>query len=127
MEADFDDLKILQEVFDSDPVISALGSPIGLTAVAEAIRDLRRLAGGDDGSAVAAAWNRLCGALGGRLTAAFLSGPEWHSFCPIARPLDDYDSEDHSQVVWLGSQKVIGRAEFDGENFLGVRFSVEPR
>ena len=121
------DLEILQELFDSEPAVSALGAPINLKAAADTIRDLRRLAGGDDGSAVAAAWNRLCGALGGRLTAAFLSGPEWHSFCPIPRPLDDYSSDDRSQVVWLGSQKVIGRAEFDGQNFLGVRFSVEPR
>ena len=122
-----DDLKIMQELFDSEPAVAALGAPIDLKAAAQAIRDLRRLAGGEDAMAVVGAWNRLCGALGGRLTAALLSGPEWQSFCPISRPLDDYDSDDRSQVVWIGSQKVIGRAEFDGDTFLGVRFTAEPR
>ena len=122
-----DDLEIMQELFDSEPAVAALGGPINLKAAAAAIRDLRRLAGGEDGSAIAAAWNRFCGAVGARLTAALLSGPEWQSFCPISRPLDDYDSGDRSQVVWIGSQKVIGRAEFDGDTFLGVRFTAEPR
>ena len=123
-----DDLEILQELFDSEPAMKALGAPIGLRAAASAIRDLRSLASGEDGPAVAAAWDRLCGALGGRLTAALLSGPEWRSFCPIARPLDYYDNEDHSQVVWIGSaQRVIGRATFDGDTFLGVKFVVEAR
>ena len=123
-----DDLEILQELFDSEPAMKALGAPIGLRAAASAIRDLRSLASGEDGPAVAAAWDRLCGALGGRLTAALLSGPEWRSFCPIARPLDYYDNEDHSQVVWIGTaQRVIGRALFDGDTFLGVTFTAEPR
>lgn len=122
-----DDFEILQELFDSEPAVAALGAPINLKAAAAAISDLRRLARGDDGSAVAEAWNRLCGALGGRLTAALLSGPEWQSFCPISQPLDDYDSDDRSQVVWLGSQKVVGRAEFDGDTFLGVRFTAVRR
>lgn len=123
-----DDLEILQELFDSEPAMKALGAPIGLRAAASAIRDLRSLASGEDGPAVAAAWDRLCGALGGRLTAALLSGPEWRSFCPIARPLDYYDNEDYSQVVWIGSaQRVIGRATFDGDTFLGVKFVVEAR
>ncbi len=123
-----DDLEILQELFDSEPAMKALGSPIGLRAAASAIRDLRSLASGEDGPAVAEAWNRLCGALGGRLTAALLSGSEWQSLCPISRPLDDYDNEDHSQVVWIGSaQRVIGRALFDGETLIGVKFAAEPR
>lgn len=123
-----DDLEIMQELFDSEPAVGALGAPINLKAAAWAIRDLRRLAAGDDGLAVAEAWNRFCGAVGGRLTAALLSGPEWQGLCPISQPLDDYDSDDHYQVVWLGKEKkVIGRAEFDGETFLGVRFTAEPR
>jgi hypothetical protein len=123
-----DDLEILQELFDSEPAMKALGAPIGLRAAASAIRDLRSLASGEDGPAVAAAWNRLYGALGPRLTAALLSGPEWHSFCPISRPLDDYDNEDHSQVVWIGSaQRVVGRAVMDGEQFIGLKFTAEPR
>jgi hypothetical protein len=123
------ELDVLQEIFDSEPAVTALGAPVGLRAAAKAILDLRQLAGGADGSAVAEAWNRLCGALGGRLTAALLSGPEWQSICPISsRPLDDYDSGERSQVVWLsGGQKVTGYAEFDGDTFLGVRFVTEPR
>ena len=123
-----DDLEILQELFDTEPAVKALGAPIGLRAAASAIRDLRSLARGEDGPAVAEAWNRLCGAVGGRLTAALLSGPELQSFCPTTRPLDDYDSDDHSQVVWLSdTTRVVGRALFDGEGFLGVRFACEPR
>jgi hypothetical protein len=123
-----DELDVLQEIFDSEPAVSALGAPVGLRAAARAILDLRQLAGGEDGSAVAEAWNRLCGALGGRLTAALLSGPEWQSICPISGPLDEHDSGDRSQVVWLsGGEKVTGYAEFDGDTFLGVRFVTEPR
>jgi hypothetical protein len=122
------ELEILQQLFDSEPAVKALGGPIGLRAAASAIRDLRSLARGEDGPAVAEAWNRLCGAVGGRLTAALLSGPEWQSFCPIARPLDDYDSDDRAQVVWVSdTSKVTGRALFDGLDFLGVEFAYEPR
>ena len=120
------DFDIIQELLDSEPVVKALGSPINASASVEAISDLRRHAGGLDGSAVAAAWNRLSGALGGPLTAALLSGAEWKSFCPISRPLDDYDSDDLSQVVWLGDgQKVIGRAVVKDNLVLGVKFSLE--
>ena len=123
-----DEIDVLQELFDSEPAVSALGAPIGLREAARAIGDLRRLAKGTDGAAVAEAWNRLCGALGARLTAALLSGPEWHSLCPISRPLDDYESGDHHQAVWLcETASVVGRAVFDGDTLLGVRFTVEPR
>jgi len=40
------DLELIQEIFDSEPAIAALGAPIGLQATADAMRDLRRLAGG---------------------------------------------------------------------------------
>jgi len=120
------DFDIIQELLDSEPVVKALGSPINARAAVEAISDLRRLAGGSNGQAVAAAWNRLSGALGGPLTAALLSGPEWKSYCPISRPLDDYDSDDTSQVVWLGEDKrVIGRAVVKDSVVLGVKFSAE--
>jgi len=123
-----DELEILQELFDSEPAVKALGAPISLQAAATAIRDLRKLARGEDGPAVAEAWNRLCGALGGRLTASLLSGPEWSRLCPISRPMDDYDSCDRSQVVWLSNAaRVVGNAHFDGDTFLGVRFTFEPR
>lgn len=122
------DLSILQELLDSEPVVLALGFPINAGAAAEAIRTLRRLAPGEDAEGIASAWNALCGAVGARLMAALLSGPEWHSLCPITRPLDDYDAGDHHQVVWLGDKHcVVGRAVFDGDTLLGVRFSVEPR
>ena len=123
-----DDIDILQELFDSEPAVKALGAPIGLRAAVGAIRDLRNLAQGRDGQEVADAWNQLCGALGSRLTASLLSGPEWRRLCPISRPMDDYDSCDRSQVVWLSdTTKVVGNAHFDGDTFLGVRFSCEPR
>ncbi len=122
-----DDVDILQEILDAEPVVTALGAPINVRRAAKAVRALRELAGSDDGVGVSAAWNRLTGALGARVTASLLSGPEWRSFCPISRPLDDYDTDEHSQVVWLGkAQRVIGRAIFDGDTFLGVKFDCEP-
>jgi len=42
--------------------------------------------------------------------------------------MDDYDSSDTSQVVWRSdATRVIGTAHFDGDAFLGVRFTCEPR
>ena len=123
-----DDLSILQELLDSEPAVQALGFTVHAKAAAVAIRTLRKLAPGNDAEGICKAWNELAGALGGRFTAAILSGAEWRSYCPIARPLDDYDSDDRSQVVWIGSaQRVIGRALFDGDTFLGVKFVVEAR
>ena len=123
-----DDLSILQELLDSEPAVQALGFTVNAANAADAIRTLRKLASGNDAEGICNAWNELAGALGGRFTAALLSGAEWRSFCPIARPLDDYDSDDRSQVVWIGTaQRVIGRALFDGDTFLGVKFVVEAR
>lgn len=123
-----DDIDILQELFDSEPVVAALGSPLGLRNAALAIKQLRVVASGDDAAAVAQAWTRLCGALGGRLTAALLSGPEWATLCPPSRPRDDYDADDRSQVVWLSdSQKVVATAVMDGDQFIGVRFDCAHR
>ena len=122
------DIDIVQEILDSEPAVQALGFPINAKAAAEAVRTLRKLAPGNDAEGICQAWNELSGALGGRFTAAILSGPDWRSFCPISRPLDDYDSDDRSQVVWIGSvRRVIGKALFQGDVFLGVKFSAEAR
>jgi len=122
------DIDIVQEILDSEPAVQALGFPINAKAAAEAIRTLRKLAPGNDAEVICQAWNELSGALGGRFTAAILSGSEWRSFCPISRPLDDYDSDDVAQTVWIGSaHQVIGKALFQGEVFLGVKFSAEAR
>ena len=122
------DIDIIQELLDSEPVVTALGSPINATEAVAAIRRLRELAGGTNSPAIAEAWDRLSGALGGPLAAALLSGPEWHSFCPISRPLDDYDSDDTSQVVWLSdAQKVVGRASVTDGVVRGIKFTAEPR
>ena len=123
-----DDLSILQELLDSEPAVQALGFTVNAANAADAIRTLRKLAPGNDAEGICMAWNELAGALGGRFTAAILSGAEWRSFCPISRPLDDYDSDDRSQVLWIGTaQRVIGRALFDGETLIGVKFVVEAR
>jgi len=120
-----DDLNILQELLDSEPVMTALGFPIDAAAAVQAIRRLREVAPGDDAGAVRDGWDALAGAVGPKLTAALLSGPEWRSFCPIGRPLDDYDSSDVSQVVWIGNgQRVIAQAVMDGGALLGVRFDI---
>jgi hypothetical protein len=123
-----DDIDIVQEILDSEPAVQALGFPINAKAAAEAVRTLRKLASGNDAGGICKAWNDLSGALGGRFTAAILSGAEWRSFCPISRPLDDYDADDRSQVVWIGSaHRVIGKALFQGDTFLGVKFEAEGR
>ena len=123
-----DDLSILQELLDSEPAVQALGFTVNAANAADAIRTLRKLAPGNDAEGICKAWNELAGALGGRFTAAILSGAEWRSYCPIARPLDDYDSDDRSQVVWIGSaHRVIGKALFQGDVFLGVKFTTEAR
>jgi hypothetical protein len=123
-----DDLTILQEILDTESAVQALGFPVNVKAAAEAVRTLRKLAPGNDADGICKAWISLSGALGPRLTAALLSGPDWHSFCPLSRPLDDYDSTDHTQVVWIGTaHRVVGRAVFDGKTFLGLKFTAEPR
>lgn len=123
-----EDIDIVQEILDSEPAVQALGFPVNAKAAADAIRTLRRLAPGNEADGICKAWNDLSGALGGRFTAAILSGAEWRSFCPISRPLDDYDSDDRSQVVWIGSaHRVIGKALFQGDVFLGVKFTAEAR
>jgi hypothetical protein len=123
-----DDLTIIQEILDSEPAVQALGFPLNAKAATEAVRTLRRLAPGNDAEGICMAWNSLTGALGPRLTASLLSGAEWRSFCPLSRPLDDYDSTDHAQVVWIGSaHRVVGHAVLDGEQFIGLKFLAEPR
>ena len=122
------DIDIVQEILDSEPAVQALGFPINAKAAAEAVRTLRKLAPGNDAEGICNAWNSLTGALGPRLTASLLSGPEWRSFCPISSTLDDYDSTDTTQAVWVGSaQRVIGKALFDGETLIGVKFTAEAR
>ena len=123
-----DDLTIFQEILDSEPAVKALGFPVNAKAAAEAIRTLRRLAPGNDAEGICRAWNSLSGALGPRLTASLLSGVDWRSYCPISRPLDDYDVSDHAQVVWIGSaHHVVGLAVLEGEQFIGLKFTAEPR
>lgn len=120
-----DDSRILQELLDSEPVVAALGFPLDAKAAVAAIRQLRAVAPSEDAGAVCAAWESLSGAIGPRLTAALLSGAEWRSFCPISRPLDDYDATDDSQVVWIGGgRRVVAKAAMDGSTLLGVRFDV---
>jgi hypothetical protein len=42
--------------------------------------------------------------------------------------LDEYDSDDLSQAVWVGSShKVMARATMGGEHLVGVRFTAEAR
>lgn len=123
-----DDLYTLQKLLDTEVVIDALGFPINLQALFSAANDLKRLAPSQDASGVAAAWDRVTGAIGPKLTAALLSSPEWPLLCPLRGPLDDYDSGDHTQVVWLGdTQKVVATAVMDGDQFIGVRFDCERR
>ena len=116
------DVGLIQLLFDSEPVISALGFPVNAEAFAAPVRGIRAAKTADE---VAAAWNALAGALGPKLTASLLSGEEWRWIAPPTRPLDDYDSDDLCQTIWLGPDAtVIGRAEMDGSHLLGVRFAV---
>lgn len=121
-----DDLELVQLLFDTEPVANALGFPVNATAFTKAVRAIRERAVSGDPEKIAAAWNELAGALGHKLTASLLSGEEWRWICPPVRPLDDYDSDELSQAVWVGGgRKVIGRAVMDGDRFVGLRFAVE--
>lgn len=123
-----EDIDILQELLDSEAVMSALGFPVNAQQAVDAIKDLRRLSGSQDSAGVRKAWETLSGALGPRLMASFLSGPDWAKLCPLRHPLDDYASGDLTQEVWLGnSRKVVATAAMDGEEFVGVTFTDEPR
>lgn len=123
-----DDLGVFQELLDAEVLVEALGFPVNASKAVAAIKELRRLAPSQDAAAVAKAWERLSGAIGPKLTAALLSSADWPRLCPLRGPLDNYDSGDHHQVVWLGEhQKVVATAVMDGGALLGVRFTVEPR
>ena len=116
------DVGLIQLLFDSEPVISALGFPVNAEAFAASVRGISAAKTADE---VAAAWNALAGAVGPKLTAALLSGEEWRWISPPTRPLDDYDSDDLTQAVSVGDDAtVIGRAVMDGAHLLGVRFEV---
>lgn len=122
------DLDILQLLLDSEPVMAALGFPINAQGFATSVRAVREASAIASPDQVAAAWNALAGAIGPNLTASLLSGEEWKWVCRPTKPLDDYDSTDLSQTVWVGdSSQVVGRALFDGNHLLGVRFEVEAR
>lgn len=122
------DLELLQMLLDSEPAITALGFPINAQAFTQAVRAIREASASSSPERVATAWNALAGAIGPKLTAAFLSGEEWTWICRPTKPLDDYDSTDLSQAVWVSeSSQVVGRALLDGQHLLGVRFDVEAR
>lgn len=123
-----DDVDLLQMLLDSEPVAGALGFPINAKAFATAVRAIREAAAQGKPEPLAAAWNALAGAIGPKLTASLLSGEEWQWICRPTKPLDEYDSTDLSQAVWISeSSQVVGRALFDGDHLLGVRFEVESR
>jgi hypothetical protein len=123
-----DDLELLQLLFDTEPAANALGFPVNAAAFVKAVRAIRERAVSGEPEKIAAAWNELAGALGPKLTAALLSGEEWRWICPPTLPLDEYDSDDLSQAVWVGSgHKVIARATMDGEHLIGLRFAAEAR
>ena len=118
-------LDLIQELLDFDPLVQTLGWPVNAEAYCAAVQELRAAT---DAGAVCEAWNRIAGSLGPRLTAAILSGTEWRVIGQAKGPLDDYDSDDLSQAVWVGGgQKVVGRAQMDGDHLVGVRFTVELR
>lgn len=122
------DLDLVQLLFDSEPVTSALGFPVNAAAFAKAVTAVRKAADQGSPERIAAGWNALAGSLGPALMASLLSGEEWRWICRPTRPLDDFDCDDHSQAVWVGDESVvIGRAQFDGTHLLGVRFDVVPR
>jgi hypothetical protein len=120
-----DEVQLVQLLFDSEPVVRALGFPVDAQAFVAAVKTIRSQGKPE---LLADAWNALAGSLGPKLMASMLSGEEWRWISPPTRPLDDYDADDHSQAVWVGDElMVIGRAQFDGPNLTGVRFTVERR
>ena len=118
-------IKPLQDLLDTETVMARLGFPVDAQAFSAAIEDLRSAGTADE---VRDAWNAIAGSIGPTLMAEILSCDDWRMFARPTRPLDDYDSDDHSQAVWIDdTAKVMGRAEMDGDRLVAVRFFVEPR
>jgi hypothetical protein len=117
------DLDMVQGLLDLETVTKALGFPVNASSYASAVRALREAR---DAGSVCDAWNGIAGALGPQLVAAILSSDDWRAIARPTRPLDDYDSDDLSQAVWVGDKaQVVGRAQMDGDHLVAVRFVVE--
>jgi len=115
----------LQDLLDTETVMARLGFPVDAAAYSAAIEGLRSAGTADE---VCSAWNAIAGSIGPTLTAEILSCDDWRLIARLTRPLDDVDSDDQSQAVWVDETvKVIGRAELDGGQLVAVRFFVEPR
>jgi hypothetical protein len=118
----------IQDLLDAEVVVDALGFPSNVKALGEAAGDLKRLASLQDGAGIPAAWDRFAAAIGPKPTAALFSSADWPRFCPLRGTLDDYDTADLTQVVWLGdTQKVVATAVMDGDRLVGVRFDCVRR
>ena len=118
-------LDLVQELLDCESVTKALGFPVNATSYASAVRALRDAR---DAEAVLTAWNGIAGSVGPQLVAAILSSDDWRAIARPTRPMDDYDSDDLSQAVWVDDvAQVVGRAQMDGDHLVAVRFVVESR
>lgn len=118
-------MKHIQDLLDTESVVGQLGFPVNAQAYSDAVDALRAATRAAE---VCDAWNRIAGAIGPQLTAAILSCDDWRMIGQPTRPLDDYDSDDQSQAVWVSdSQKVMGHAQVDGKHLVAVVFSVEAR
>jgi hypothetical protein len=115
----------LQDLLDTETVMARLGFPVDAAAYSAAIEHLRSARTADE---VCKAWNAIAGSIGPTLTAEILSCDDWRLIERPTRPLDDFDSDDNSQAVWVDYKaQVIGRAEMDGDRLVAVRFAVEAR
>jgi hypothetical protein len=116
-------IELLQELLDTEAVAERLGFPINASAYAQAVRDLKKATNANE---ACDAWKGIAGAIGPQLIAAILSSDDWRAIARPTRPLDDYDSDDLSQAVWVGDKaQVVGRAQMDGDHLVAVRFVVE--
>jgi hypothetical protein len=118
-------IELVQELLDTEAVVGRLGFPINATAYALAVQNLRKAT---NSHAACEAWIRIAGSIGPQLVAAILSSDDWRAIARPSRPLDDYDSDDLSQAVWVDDvSQVVGRAQMDGDHLVAVRFVVESR
>lgn len=119
------DFDAIQDLLDTEAMMNRTGFPVCGKSYAQAVRDLHAAT---TAAQVCEAWNAIAGSIGPQLTGDILSTDDWRDLARPTRPLDDYDSDDDSQAVWVDdSAQVIGRAEMDGGRLVAVRFFVEPR
>lgn len=118
-----DDLRIVQWFLDLPKLQEIMGWPVGAERLVASGQDIHRLSKQQPGDAeeIAAAWNRLGGALGPNLLGTLMSCDHWRELVPpVSGP-----SSDDEETVWMGGGKsVVARMVYDNGRPINVVFEV---